>query len=341
LSKVISTVSSSFYYYTCFHESKLYLCSGFYSAIFAATLCIHHQRLKEDITSRVNKSLLYPLYVLYILSTATFAVDVAATVMGTGFFRFMNPTVSIGVNFGELEALSIAKMLPLYWISTITTGLCDFIAQSILIHRCWIVWGGKIRIIIIPSILAIMFLATWLAAIEPKSKLPRDTGASERAHLFIVHVRWKYMINLISIALSLTVNAIVTGLITLKIVKVYRDVRPSLEENLSISGGSKLRPIIFVMIESGMVLFAIQLFRFCITITQGTSFRFIIGIHQMSNGIIPTSILLRKLSYTEEKYSGETISTLRFQVESVNQDPIPVGQERIWENGVQIESTDM
>src|SRR5882757_10303967 len=55
----------------------------------------------------------------------------------------------------------------------IVFGFCDFIAQSILvrtiihliysshfskIHRCWIVWGRNIRVVIIPAILAFAFL---------------------------------------------------------------------------------------------------------------------------------------------------------------------------------------
>ncbi|KAF8814067.1 hypothetical protein BYT27DRAFT_7250404 [Phlegmacium glaucopus] len=31
------------------------------------------------------------------------------------------------------------------------TGFCDFIAQSILIYRCWIVWGCNIHVVILPS----------------------------------------------------------------------------------------------------------------------------------------------------------------------------------------------
>ena len=55
-------------------------------------------------------------------------------------------------------------------------GLCDFVAQFILvrmncvihlfyssnsskIYRCWIVWGCNIRVVVIPSILAFAFLS--------------------------------------------------------------------------------------------------------------------------------------------------------------------------------------
>ena len=64
-------------------------------------------------------------------------------------------------------------------VQTTASGCCDFIAQCILvrvnhchgayyhlfyshisskIYRCWIVWGQNIRVVIIPSLLAIAYL---------------------------------------------------------------------------------------------------------------------------------------------------------------------------------------
>ena len=69
----------------------------------------------------------------------------------------------------------------------------------------------------------------------------------------------------------MVVNALVTGLIVFKIHKVFSQVKrvkpeaTSIErtlDSLSSTGGTKLRQIIFIIIESGMALFAIQLVRF-------------------------------------------------------------------------------
>ena len=59
-----------------------------------------------------------------------------------------------------------------------------------------------------------------------------------------------------SIVLSMIVNAYATGLIAFKILKVYRNVKPT-----SGNGGSKFRSVLSVIIESGMALFCIQLIR--------------------------------------------------------------------------------
>ena len=70
-----------------------------------------------------------------------------------------------------------------------------------------------------------------------------------------------------SVATSMAVNALVTGMIVFKILKVFLEVNPILAElTLDSTGGSKLRHVIFVIIESGMTLFAIQLIRLVIFI---------------------------------------------------------------------------
>ena len=70
-----------------------------------------------------------------------------------------------------------------------------------------------------------------------------------------------------SYALTMTVNALVTGLIVFKILKVFLKVRASsssrsIKRTLQSTGSTTpLRYIVFVIIESGMALFASQLLR--------------------------------------------------------------------------------
>ena len=100
-----------------------------------------------------------------------------------------------------------------------------------------------------------------------------------------------------SFALSMTVNALMTTLIVFKILKVFLEVKPTLVERPSslggslATGGTKLRPVIFIIIESGMALFAIQLARVvlsCLQLNLSTvlAFNLTIGINQMFNVII-------------------------------------------------------
>ena len=97
---------------------------------------------------------------------------------------------------------------------------------------------------------------------------------------------------IISFALSMAVNALVTALIVLKILKVFLEVEPTpVERNLDETGRIKLRHIVFIIVESGMALFAVQLVRVvlsCLPLNTSTilAFNLTIGINQMFNVII-------------------------------------------------------
>ena len=109
----------------------------------------------------------------------------------------------------------------------------------------------------------------------------------------------------------MVVNALVTGLIVFKILKVSLAVKvTSVEQtlgSLSSTEGPKLRHIIFIKIESGMALFAIQLVRVVIgslielqggptPLSLQIAYNFVIFIHQALNVIkylfISTSFVL-------------------------------------------------
>ena len=106
-----------------------------------------------------------------------------------------------------------------------------------------------------------------------------------------------------SFTVSMAVNAMVTGLIVFKILKVFLEVKPtSVERTLGSTKCSKLRHIAFIIIESGMALFAVQLIRVvlsCLPLQPSTvpAFNFTIGINQMFNVIIRSVSFLLLLFY--------------------------------------------
>ena len=105
---------------------------------------------------------------------------------------------------------------------------------------------------------------------------------------------WGNALIVTSIALSMIVNALVTFLIVVKIFKVFREVnlvRNAVDEEiLGVTGGRKLQSIIFILIESGMVLFSVQFARMVVTMVPTAAgagaFGIIASIHQMLNVII-------------------------------------------------------
>jgi len=213
-------------------------------------------------------------------------------------------------------------------------GCCDFIAQAILIHRCWIVWGCNICVVIIPSILAFAYLVMWMAAVG--SNFIEQTSIDQPV--------WGARLTLTSLTASMTVNAVVTGLIVFRIFKVFRkgkSVTTSEDKSFGTrpTRRNKLRSAIFIIIESGMALFAIQLARVVITATQLSTdaeedaFQVIGSIHEMLNGIAPTVILVRVslgLSFDNEESLVEAISGLQFATNDPNQIP---GTGSIDQNG--------
>ena len=89
----------------------------------------------------------------------------------------------------------------------------------------------------------------------------------------------------------MAVNTLVTGLIVFKILRVFLNVKTTfVERTLGTTGGSKLRHIIFVIIESGMMLFAIQLIRLVFVYLPAewgpNTFDIVNAIDQMLNVII-------------------------------------------------------
>ena len=115
---------------------------------------------------------------------------------------------------------------------------------------------------------------------------------------------WSSILILASLAASMAVNALVTGLIVFRIFKVFREVKivtPSNEKSSGVTGGSKLRSIIFIIIESGLVLFAIQLARLVISAnviqsnTEDAAYgalQLIASIHEMLNVVISSAIVI-------------------------------------------------
>ncbi|KAF8815185.1 hypothetical protein BYT27DRAFT_7334049 [Phlegmacium glaucopus] len=275
-----------------FIECFLY---GLYSGIFA----IYLQGTLKRSTDKRNNIIFYALCALYVLSVVTVVVDIA---------RFTYNHI-----IGDLTTT-----FQLGFLQTMVVGFCDFIAQSILIYRCWIVWGCNIRVVILPSILAVAYLVIWIVSSSFRSILSGQ----------VVVPDWTHGLTLAALAVSMTVNALVTFLIVFKIFRVYCEIgSTSDDQSLGATAGSKFRAVIFIIIESGMILFSIQLARvlgtiFVVTDAGDRILKIIIFIHQMLNGITPTIILVRVymgLSFHDKESMREsTIESLRFAADNPN-----------------------
>jgi hypothetical protein len=147
-----------------------------------------------------------------------------------------------------------------------------------------ILWSVTVDILILISQFQFIALATTLATLSEKTFFQ---GA-------LLTFDWGFSLVLTSFVLSISVNALVTGLIVFKIFKVSLKVNAgttSVERTLGTGGGTQLRHVIFIIIESGMALFAVQLARVVLYSLQSDEaadlgYTIFIGVNQMFNVII-------------------------------------------------------
>jgi len=133
---------------------------GVYSGIFAVYLQLEYNRSQKD-THKANNILFYALCMLYAFSMATIILDIVPR------SAVANPNI--------LRPIGILRVT--------SFGCCDFLAQSILIYRCWIVWSRDINVVIIPSFLTFAYIVIWIAAgIAPLSIIQGEIFALPWSH---------------------------------------------------------------------------------------------------------------------------------------------------------------
>ena len=170
-------------------------------------------------------------------------------------------------------------------------------------------WDRNIHVLITPSFLAVAYfgqsiydihlissdfnlssLATWIVS----------NCAIQFVEGEIFTTAWDVTLNVVALILSMVVNALMTGLIVFKIHKMFSEAQVEVKAAItsqtsgSADGVTKLLSrhimIIFIIVESGMALFAIQLVRVVLSILPTTSMpnslNLMIGINQMLNVII-------------------------------------------------------
>ena len=127
-----------------------------------------------------------------------------------------------------------------------------------------------------------MPLATWIAS----GNYSNDNADSD----------WPNTLYITGLAASMAVNTLMTGMIAFRIFKVMGAMpSTSVERTLGSTGVNKFRNIMFIIIESGMALFAIQLVRLVLALIPASVFdeppvitadNFVISINQTLNVII-------------------------------------------------------
>ena len=164
-------------------------------------------------------------------------------------------------------------------------------------------WGCNTYVVIVPSILAIGFLGlsfrqSIIIHLLIEYLLPLATWTAGMSVVPEFNVEGRFVVSglkntlaISSLAMSMTVNALVMCLIVYRIFKVFQEVKFT-----TTSGGIKLCSVMFIIIESGMALFSIQLARVVVSSSLGITadfdaFGIIVGIHELLNVVI-TSVFV-------------------------------------------------
>ena len=183
-------------------------------------------------------------------------------------------------------------------------------------------WGKNIYVVIVPSFLAITYicqsrylhlikrfqfiyplylLATWITAGGSEEILPgyQISGSIQDS--------LGNTMTLTALAATMAVNTLVTGLIVFKILKVFLGFKRTLGSFSSVAGSPNYQHIAFIIIESGMALFAAHLVRIVISTLLDANpfpssgmllaFSLVVYFHQMLNVIIRSLFISISLFY--------------------------------------------
>ncbi|KAF8801570.1 hypothetical protein BYT27DRAFT_7198123 [Phlegmacium glaucopus] len=257
---------------------------GFFYGVYCIVFSLY-----LSVQKRTGRNLLnYPIAALFILCTAFFPLDFTQQFL-TIFRGGAQQIVPWNINLAT---------------STIYS-LVDFISQSVLIYRCWVMWGRQALVIVLPSMLALTSLATSLSLVAELSVLRSDPHNIPP---------WFLPMGVASFSLSLTVNTIVTGLLVLKLVLLHREVTRALPTSSIHRGGQGLFPLISILIESGMFTFIGQLVWVVMFRLQNTGFNSVGSPITMIYGITPTIIIVRVAMGTSYDNRTKPESTIRFTI---------------------------
>jgi hypothetical protein len=158
--------------------------------------------------SRTAYIIFYALCVLYVLSTVNVVIDLVVRTLKTSNMSICKyitqALLKLSCERQPEEIVAVFRMNLLQLAQGTVIGLCDFFAQCILvrinhciyhsfyspkfskIYRCWIVWGQTIRVVIVPSFLAITFLGQSI-----NSHFLKQTSIYRRASSYLANRKFR------------------------------------------------------------------------------------------------------------------------------------------------------
>ncbi|KAK0444693.1 hypothetical protein EV421DRAFT_1902758 [Armillaria borealis] len=268
------------------------LCHGIYTCILSLTLWTIFS--SKQARSKARNFMAFIIILLYISATIFLAFNWAYVIHA--YIKSGETYVTV------LQALGSSLQAQTFrWVSGITSGINTDIADAIMIWRCWIVWGRRWIVVILPILL---FLGQGVfgcfalhADLYETSNWSTTPDKSE--------VNWTTMY----LSFSLGTTLLCTTLIIYRIVTVRRS-----PDGIS-AAARAYRGIVEILVESAL-LYAVSLILFIVLIARGgAASAYPQIIYVTITGIAPTLIVARVASgqaRPNDSWQASNVSALQF-----------------------------
>jgi len=173
--------------------------------------------------------------------------------------------------------------------ASVMYSIIDWLSQCILIYRCWVIWGRRYYIIIVPLLISTASLALEFVLINYLAIISSPTATGP---IILSTLPKLLMSGKSAFALSLAVNSLTTSLIVLRIVLLSQGIQSEVR-----TGASHIRTAIAMMAETGLMTFVVQLLWVILFSQQDpethSAFFLIGGPTTMIYGLTPTLLAVR------------------------------------------------
>ncbi|KAF8870819.1 hypothetical protein BD779DRAFT_1680804 [Infundibulicybe gibba] len=185
--------------------------------------------------------------------------------------------------------------------SMVIFGLIDYLAQMILLYRCWIIWSRRWVVVAVPGFLALVTLGGGFGLIGFQYSPLWNTDLAKSIRLYRI-------IGTMTYSTSLAVNALTTSLIVTKIFLTSREVHAV----LGFDSHHSFRIVVAMLIESGLLMFAFQLVLTVLFAARLAAVDIIYGPITHIYGITPVLLYIRVVMGTTYDETTEKTGSLKF-----------------------------
>ncbi|KAF5327360.1 hypothetical protein D9619_004994 [Psilocybe cf. subviscida] len=237
---------------------------GMYLTLFIVSTYIFAKRQMLKVAT-LNLPMTITAVCMILLATAQLAVDTANV-----FVAFLHRTREERIRFLSETGTKLFSAKHCILITQLLIG------DSFVSYRCWVVWGRRIWIVILPVLLSLGSAVSGTYVMWVFAHHPSTTVKEQKSWVAAIFT------------LSLCANAVATSLLAFRIWQVDRRTRAVLGTSTS-----SLMPIVKILVESGAIN-AAYLFIYNVTLLSGSqALEFMAQVATPISGIIFSIVIIR------------------------------------------------